>query len=130
MTPITQKNDICPYTHIQSDTVYGVHNTSPRTVTVRRTLIIYLLQFCLFSSIFHISSPHVPPPPTAERPQKKNVVRVCIGTLLCIVVTTRPAPRGHRLAAARLPNFRTQKTRQIMSADPENAVIKTQFECN
>lgn len=68
-----------------------LHNTSPYTGTVRRTLIIYLLQFRLFSSIFHNSAPHSHParPPPHGR-SKKNSVRVCIER------PTGPDDRGGR----------------------------------
>lgn len=57
-----------------------LHNTSLYAATVRWTLIIYLLQFCLFSSIFHNSSPRHPSrSPYRTAAEKKSFVRVCIG---------------------------------------------------
>lgn len=60
----------------------SVHNTSLFAVTVRPTLIIYLLQFRLFSSIFHISSPHAPLPFTPLNGRRKKTY-VCVSGIQC-----------------------------------------------
>lgn len=63
----------------------SMHNTSLFAVTVRPTLIIYLLQFRLFSSIFHISSPHAPLPFTPLNGRRKK--RTCVYQAFSVVVT-------------------------------------------
>lgn len=62
----------------------SVHNTSLFAVTVRPTLIIYLLQFRLFSSIFHISSPHAPLPFTPLNGRRKKMY-MCVSGIQCVV---------------------------------------------
>lgn len=67
---------------------WSVHNTSLFAVTVRPTLIIYLLQFRLFSSIFHISSPHAPLPFThSPRWTAAGKKRACVYQTFSVVVT-------------------------------------------
>lgn len=63
----------------------SLHNTSLFAVTVRPTLIIYLLQFRLFFEYFsHFLPPCTHPIYPVERPQKK---RTCVYQAFGVVVT-------------------------------------------
>lgn len=79
-----------------------LHNTSVCAVAVRWTLIIYLLQFRLFSSIFHISSPHTPLfthcRTAAEKTLHACVRYVTVYSQKCIVAlqTSHPPRRARK----------------------------------
>jgi hypothetical protein len=63
-----------------------LHNTSLCDVAVRWTLIIYLLQFRLFSSIFHISSPHTPLSTRLPNGRRKKTSYVCVLKHSCVLL--------------------------------------------
>lgn len=88
-----------------------LHNTSLYAATVRWTLIIYLLQFCLFSSIFHNSSPRHPSrSPYRTAAGKKSFVRVCIGR-------SRPLGRQYTRGAA---GASWERRRRDETINPDN----------
>lgn len=79
-----------------------LHNTSLYAATVRRTLIIYLLQFCLFSSIFHNSSPRHPSRSPYRTAAEKKASCVCVSDALVFSTagTAAHARRGGRVLRA------------------------------
>lgn len=108
----------------------SVHNTSLFAVTVRPTLIIYLLQFRLFSSIFHISSPHAPLPFTPLNGRRKKMY-VCVSGIH-VLWQSLPATVNRISPAARLfPNLRVgcmqkQKTSYIGNFNESQVIIVAQ----
>lgn len=74
-----------------------LHNTSLYAVAVRWTLIIYLLQFCLFSSIFHISPPHTPLfTHCRTAAEKTRPARVCVCDSVLLHYKRSRAPHDTR----------------------------------
>lgn len=109
----------------------SVHNTSLFAVTVRPTLIIYLLQFCLFFEYFsHFLPPSTPTIHPVERPQEKK--RTCVYQAFSVLWQSLPATLNRISPVARLfPNLyaecmQKQKTSYIGNFNESRVIIVAQ----